>query len=72
MKAVASFAVAVLAVSMSGCATTDNNLAANSASSSKYDQEYMSAVENASRGRGVYVTWVNPPEKKKKSGDKQD
>lgn len=72
MKAVPCFAVAILVASLSACATTDNSLAANPSSSSKYDTAYMAAVEQASRGRGVHVTWINPPEKKRKTGDKPD
>jgi hypothetical protein len=70
MKAVPCFAVAILVSSLSGCAT-DSSLA-NRASSedSRYDTVYMAKVEQVSRGRGVHVTWINPP--RKKSGEKDD
>ena len=73
MKAVfACFAVAILTLSLSACATTADSTLASNSDDSKYDTEYMAKVEHASRGRGVHVTWINPPEKRKKSGDKQD
>lgn len=71
MKAVLCFAVAILTVSLSGCAT-DSLAVRESKQQSTLDTEYMARVEQASRGRGVYVTWVNPPEKKSKTGDRKD
>jgi hypothetical protein len=65
MKVVSCLAVAVLAASLSGCATDTRLVAADSTEESKYDLEYMARVEQASRGRGVTVKWLNPPEKKK-------
>jgi hypothetical protein len=72
MKAVLSFAVAVLTVSLSGCAHDSTVAVRESSQDSKYDTAYMARVEHASRGRGVDVKWINPPEKKKKTGDKKD
>ena len=64
MKAVPSLAFAFLVVSLSGCATTDSSFA-TAQNESRYDEEYIARVEQASRGRGVTVKWLNPPEKKK-------
>ena len=72
MKAALSFAVAILTVSLSGCAHDSSLAARDSSQDSKYDTAYMAKVETVSRGRGVHVTWINPPEKKKKTGDKND
>jgi hypothetical protein len=62
MKALCSLPVAVLIVSLSACASNSATLVSHS---SQYDTAYMAKVEQVSRGRGVVIKWVNPPEKKK-------
>jgi len=69
MKALCSLPVAVLVLSLSACASNSATLADNSADKSPYDLAYMAKVEQVSRGRGVVVRWVNPPEKKKAPED---
>ena len=69
MKAFLCLPVAVLAVSLSGCAS-NSSMASNSMSSeSKYDEAYIAKVDRISRDRGVVVKWVNPPRKKKPVDD---
>jgi hypothetical protein len=74
MKALRSFAVAILVVALPGCAATSTSTRAVASSDSQYDTEYMAKVEQASRGRGVLVQWINPPLKRDrpKDDDKRD
>jgi hypothetical protein len=67
MKALVSLPVAVLFVSLAGCASSGQYASTTTynASHSEIDYEYMSKVERVSRGRGVVVKWVNPPLKRR-------
>ena len=66
MKAFLCLPVAVLVVSLSGCATDSRFVAKND---SKYDEAYIAKVEQLSRARGVTVKWMNPPARKKQAVD---
>ena len=45
---------------VSGCATTSPTAEDNSALS-RYDQQYIGAVNKLARESGTRVIWVNPP-----------
>lgn len=53
-------AVAAIAL-LTGCATNGASLATKSDSITRTDRDYVRAVENAARYKGVRVVWVNPP-----------
>lgn len=53
-------AVAAIAL-LAGCATTGASLATKSDGITRTDRDYVRAVENAARYKGVRVVWVNPP-----------
>lgn len=53
---------ASLALLFAACASTPKaGLAGASANRFAVDQDYVAAVERASRSAGVKVVWVNPP-----------
>lgn len=56
-------AISALLLLLSGCASSRDTRFANER---KFviDQEYVDAVDYASRQAGVRVTWVNPPTKR--------
>jgi hypothetical protein len=65
-------AVAALAVLATGCATTSESTAyAPSPAPTtgtrviEQDHAYMQQVEHVARRRGIGVTWVNPPMKRR-------
>lgn len=65
-------AVLALATLAAGCATTPDSTArvgaapsASSERSIEQDRAYMYQVEQIARRRGIGVTWVNPPMKRK-------
>lgn len=70
MKRLLFCAAAICLVVLPGCASTGESRFSND---SKYvvDQDYVDAVNYASRQKGVRVTWVNPPmvRVEKESGD---
>lgn len=55
-------AAAVFLVALCGCASSGNSRYANE--KLVVDQEYVQAVDHASRQSGVRVTWINPPTKR--------
>jgi ABC-type sugar transport system substrate-binding protein len=65
-------ALAALAVLATGCATTSESTAHAPAPASapgtrmiEQDHAYMQQVEQVARRRGIGVTWVNPPMKRR-------
>jgi uncharacterized protein YceK len=50
---------------VSGCATTSPT-AEDNPGQSRYDQQYIGAVNKLARETGTYVIWVNPPRAKSK------
>jgi hypothetical protein len=63
MKRSMSCAAAVfLVVMLAGCASTRTSRIADE--KIVVDQEYVQAVNYASRQSGVRVTWINPPTKR--------
>lgn len=63
MNRTVSCAAALFLVILSGCASGGDSRYAREY---KFvvDQEYVNAVDYASRQNGVRVTWVNPPTKR--------
>lgn len=62
--------VAVAAALATGCATTPESTASDRPSSmdeSRIDQDvaYMQRVEQIALRRGIHVTWVHPPTKRR-------
>ncbi len=53
-------AVAAIAL-LAGCATNGASLATKSDGITRTDRDYVHAVENVARYKGVRVVWVNPP-----------
>lgn len=65
-------AVVALAVLLTGCATTSDSTAyapapapADGQRVIEQDHAYMQRVEQVARRRGIGVTWVNPPMKRR-------
>ncbi len=50
-------AVALLA----GCASGGASMNTKSGGITRHDLDYMAAVENSARFKGVNVVWINPP-----------
>jgi len=71
MKRLLFCAAAVCLLVLPGCASTGESRFSNDA---KFvvDQEYVDAVNSASRKMGVRVTWVNPPTIRVEKGDIRD
>jgi hypothetical protein len=71
MKRLLFCAAAVCLMVLPGCASTGESRYTNDA---KFvvDQDYVNAVNSASRRMGVRVTWVNPPTIRVEKGDIRD
>lgn len=71
MPRLALVAIALSAVALTGCATTAESTAAapppadTGAQTVTQDHAYMQQVEQIARRRGIGVTWINPPIKRK-------
>ena len=55
------FALAAV-VLLAGCASTGSSLASRSQEYRGSDRDYIHAVEQTARRRGVRIVWINPPE----------
>lgn len=54
--------IAVAAVALlAGCASGGTTMNTKSSDITRKDLDYMAAVENSARFKGVNVVWVNPP-----------
>lgn len=54
--------IAVAAVALlAGCASGGATMNTKSSDITRKDLDYMAAVENSARFKGVNVVWVNPP-----------
>jgi hypothetical protein len=66
LRVVVFIAVVAAGSFLTGCASTGSSLAAKPSLASKFDQDYMAAVEAGARGKAVRVVWVNPPHERGK------
>lgn len=54
-------AALVAVVWLAGCAGNGAALGVKSDGITRNDLDYMAAVQNAARSKGVRVVWINPP-----------
>ena len=76
MKRAVSLCAVALVVATTGCATTSEPMAAHAPSPAESSRTiepnlaYVDRVERIAVSRGIRVTWVNPPTKRKaRTGD---
>lgn len=71
MKRAVSLCAFALVVATTGCATTSEPMAAHAPSPAEssrtieQDDAYVRRVERIAMSRGIGVTWVNPPSRRK-------
>lgn len=59
------FLLAVAATVLAGCASAGGaGLASERSGAFREDADYIAAVEQTARRRGVTVKWVNPPQRR--------
>ena len=58
---VRTVAAVVAAVMLAGCASSGSSLATRGEGYKRTDSDYVHAVEELAKRRGVRVVWVNPP-----------
>jgi hypothetical protein len=58
--------LAAIAVGLAGCASTSEYASVAPSTDSRFvtDKQYIAAVEEMAKHRGIRVQWVNPPAKR--------
>jgi hypothetical protein len=66
MSATRTVLAAAAMVMLAGCASDGSAKLTRHEGVMRNNAEYMGAVENIARRRGVRIVWMNPPEKRAK------